>query len=250
MTERGLSDLIGFVLVFSIILLAVGSTLTLGQGNLSEVRDDEQSRNAARAMVLLSQQFDDIEAGSASVRTGRLNVDRGTLSVDDRTDIRIAVDGDSGATLLDRTVPTRALTYELEGSTVAYESGAVVRRQAGSSRGVLRARPQFTCEDDRAYVSIVTITGDTGTSLSGGTVSVTTRLADRRVVYPRSRSGSDTAGDAANVTVEFTGLSSNSAWRWLAVDGGWETNGGATYWCDGVDSAVVRQTVAEVELLT
>lgn len=250
MTERGLSDLIGFVLVFSIILLAVGSTLALGQGNLSEVRDGEQSRNAARALVLLSQQFDEVESGSASVRTGRVNVDRGTLSVENRTAVRVAVDDAGGTNLLERTLPTRALSYELDGSTVAYESGAVVRRQADSDRGVLRARPQFTCTDDRAYVSIVTITGDTGTALSGGTVSVTTRLADRRVVYPRNRSGSNTADDAANVTVEFPGLSGDSAWRWLAEDGGWETNGGARYWCDGVDSVVVRQTVVEVELVS
>lgn len=250
MTGRGLSDLVGFVLVFAIILAAVGATLAVGQGNLEDIRDREQSRNGARALVLLSQQFDEVESGSASVRTGRVNVDRGTLSVDNRTAVRVTVDDDSGTTMVDRTVPTRALTYRLEGTTAAYESGAVVQRQANSPRGVLRARPQFTCEDDRAYVSVVTITGDTGTALSGGTASVTTRLADRRVVYPRNRSGSGTADDAANVTVEFPGLSEESAWRWLAEDGGWETNGGAQYWCDGVDSAVVRQTVVEVELVS
>jgi hypothetical protein len=243
--DRALSDLVGFVLVFGIILTGVGATLALGQGQLSEVKNDEQLRNADRALVLLAQQFDEIESGRADVRTGRLKTDRGTLRIGDRTPIRVIVNGSSG-TLLDTTLDTRTLEYTLDGTTIAYESGAVIRRPEGGT-GVVRARPQVVCTDDRAFVSVVTLDGTVGNSISGGTGTVTARVADRTVVYPLNRTGSKTAADARNVTVEFGGLSGDSAWSFLADDGNWEQND-ARYWCDGVESAYVRQTVLDVSL--
>lgn len=246
--DRGLSDLVGFVVIFGIVLFAASLTLTVGQGQLDQLKENEQIRNAERGMELLGQQFDRIEAGQATVQTGQLQLAEGSLETTNRTRIVIEIQEDNGA---DRTYTLNGtgVQYQFEDQLIAYEGGGIFRRAEGAqSPGVATITPEFTCTDSRSFVSVVTLNGSF--SLGGGTATVRSELANTSVVYPINRTGTvGTSPSVENVTVRFPGLSgSENGWEFLNESAGWDRIGPNSYSCanSGNFSAVVRQTVITV----
>lgn len=247
-TDRGLSDLVGFVVIFGIVLFAASLTLTIGQGQLDQLKENEQIRNAERGVELLGQQFDRLEAGQSRVQTGQLELAGGSLETTNRTNVVIEVT-ETGGKSRTYTLNGTGVRYRFEDQIIAYESGGIFRRSAGAgSSGVATTPPEFTCTDSRSFVSVVAVDGSF--SLGGGTATVRSVLSNTSVVYPTNRTGSvGTSSSAENVTVSFPGLSgSENGWRYLNQSAGWNRIGPNTYSCasSGDFSAVVRQTVVTV----
>jgi hypothetical protein len=249
--HRGLSDLIGFVTIFGIILVAASLTLTVGQGQLDQLRENEQIRNAERGVELLGQQFDRIETGQATVQTGQLQLGPGSLEVTERTDTKISVHEESITQPNNYTLDGTGIRYQSGDQVIAYEGGGIFRRTDGAqSAGVATVPAEFICTDSRAFVSVVTLNGSF--SIAGGTVTVRSALANSSVLYPTNRTGTvGTSGNAQNVTVRFPGLSgSENGWEFLDESAGWNRTGPNTYTCAGGGnfSAVVRHTVIDVSV--
>jgi hypothetical protein len=247
---RGLSDLVGFVIVFGIILFAASLTLTVGQDQLGQLRENEQIRNAERGMQLLGRQFERIEAGQAAVQTGQLQLGPGSLDVTERTDIVIEVHEESGQNRT-YTRSARGIQYRSDDKVIAYEGGGIFRRTDGAqSTGVATVPAKFSCSDSQAFVSVVTLNGRF--SIAGGTVAVRSALSDSSVLYPINRTGTDgTRANVQNVTVRFPGLSgSTTGWEFLGESAGWNRTGPNRYTCSGGGnfSAVVRHTDIDVSV--
>jgi hypothetical protein len=247
---RGLSDLVGFVTIFGIILFAASLTLTVGQGQLGQLQENEQIRNAERGIELLGQQFDRIEAGQATVQTGQLQLGPGSLEIAERTDIVVEVHEKTGQNRT-FTRDARGIRYRSDDQIIAYEGGGIFRRTDGpQSAGVATVPAEFICTDSRAFVSVVTLNGRF--SIAGGTVTVRSALSNSSVLYPINRTG--TAGTSAkvkNVTVRFPGLSgSENGWEFLNESAGWTRTGPNRYTCAGGGdfSAVVRHTDIDVSM--
>lgn len=248
--DRGLSDLVGFVTIFGIILFAASLTLTVGQGQLDQLQENEQIRNAERGIELLGQQFDRIEAGQATVQTGQLQLGPGSLEIAERTDIVTEVHEETGQNRT-YTRDGRGIRYRSGDQIIAYEGGGIFQRSdEAQSVGVATVPAEFTCTDSRAFVSVVTLNGRF--SIAGGTVTVRSALANSSVLYPTNRTGTvGTSGNAENVTVRFPGLAgSENGWEFLDESAGWNRTGPNSYSCAGGGnfSAVVRHTVIDVSV--
>ena len=223
-TDRGVSDMIAFVIVFSLIITSVGITYTFGYTTLSDYQEGEQKRNAERAFVALSNNFGEIESGRIEARAGELRLAGGRLSVENDSVITVSSpswDLSNGTEARLANQPTRSFVYEFEGTSVEYENGAVFR-QDGDGRHIMIAEPAYRCGESYASVSIVQFLPRGGALSSDGTVQVIAQQESSVMLYPVNRTGTnDAAVDHVNVTVE-----SDKAEAWEGYFGDdWDVTG-------------------------
>jgi len=253
--DRAVSDLIAFVIVFSLIITSVGITYTYGLSTLNEYQEDEQKRNAERAFIALSDNLGDIEDRQVEGRSGELRLSGGTISVQEDTRINVS------APNWNRSFRgVGALTYEYEDTRIEYESGAVFRRD-GDNRRVMLSEPEFQCSGSHAVVSIVSLSESEETAYSSdGTAQVIAELDRRYLRYPLNRSttaSSDTASvDYVDVTVDS---SKTEGWSdYFEDEEGWRDQNDAdpdeeTFRCGEDDSEdvdlYVRQTVIDIRFI-
>ncbi|MFC6785377.1 hypothetical protein ACFQFH_05455 [Halobaculum halobium] len=248
--NRAQSDAMGFVLVFSLIVLTVGTVYAAGYPALEEFRTGEQIENMERAFDVLDDNLDDIVREGAPSRATEIKLNGGTLAVNGSTTITVnATTGDAveGAnfTVSDESTP---ITYTRGDTTVVSTHGAVLRQDGDAA--VMRSAPGWVVDGDHALIPLV-VTDRTGDRVAFGgssTVLVRGQVTGRGVA---AELAADTGSD---VTVTVTVDSPRAvAWKryfeaegFTAVDGD-PADGEVTYRFD-VDSVVVQQTTVSVEL--
>ncbi len=253
--DRAVSDVLAFILVFSIIITSVGLVYVFGMGALGDAQVSEQNRNAERAFETMAVSFSDLQDGRGVERLSQLNPRGGGVGVDDGPRVTVTVGGDTlndggGDPLGDGSVGS--LNYAHEGTEVSYELGATFRADDGHS--VMVRPPEFVCTTsgsgpDRAIVSYTNLSATEPSSVS---TSSTLRIRATREDSEFNRSGGD-----LNVTIEDS--THADAWERYFDENGWSNVEGPS---DGVDhveatcetdgssaTAYVRETELEIELL-
>lgn len=240
--NRGVSHIVGFVLVFAVVMASIGALYASGVGSLDQVRDREQVNNAERGMVALAQNFDAIHRGRAPGRAGEIRLSGGTLSVNDSSEFRLEVS--HGGTVVQHDVGIGSLVYSYEDSTVRYETGAVFR---GSEGSYMARQPAFECSPDRAIVSTITLRRGSGSAAvtKDGTVVLVGRKARTALLYPQSVTPQDSDTNTV-VTFEVVSSPNEDAWGRYLTDHGWTKTGGA-YECQ-TSRAYVRRTIIDVAI--
>ncbi|WP_135805207.1 DUF7289 family protein [Halorussus marinus] len=241
--SRGVSNVVGFVLVFAVVVVSIGALYGSGIGSLEGVRDAEQVNNAERAVAALAQNFEAVHRGRAPGRAGEVRLNGGTLSINETTGFRVTVAHDGDVVTED--VGVGALVYRYDDTAIRYEAGAVFRQADGGS--VLVRRPAFECSDDRALVSTVSVrpTADTASVTSDGTVVVVGRRAEASTVFPRTATAQTDDEDTV-VRFEVASSANRDAWDRYLTDNGW-VRSGDRYECTTA-RAFVRRTVLSVAI--
>lgn len=240
--DRSVSDVLAFVLVFSIIITSVGLVYSIGFSSLNDFQEAEQKTNAARAFDAFSSVFDDIQEGRAVARNGEFRLNGGTIQLSRESEVDIRVEDSGGTTLWSGTNTTGSIQYTVDGTTIGYENGAAFRRDGDAS--AMFNEPSMLCEGDRAVVSLVVLTPNNATAQSGdGNVLVKARESRTEVLYSAQGSGST----AESVTLSVSDSTFGDAWERYLVDNGWTDLGGGKYGCSA-DAIVVRVTVIDVEI--
>jgi hypothetical protein len=239
--RRAVSDLVGFTLMFSLIIASVGVLYVGGFGALTDMRGYERTAGAERSFDTLAANFDSMARGDPA-RSSEIRLDGGSLSVEDDVQIELFVDGARIATLDPRT-----LVYASDQTNIRYEAGGVFREEDGY--GYTISGPTLSCTSDRAVVSVLELRPVRRSSVSrDGSVVVTGRVVDRELLFPADVDDGTT--DATSVSVEVSGTENVDAWKQYLEADGW-TASGDRHVCDvGADGAVlVRTTVAELRFL-
>jgi hypothetical protein len=248
MNGRAVSNLLGYTLMFGIILTATVTVSVIAVDQLETVRENEQLNNAERGFFLVGQNINEIQDNRAAVRSGELDLNDGNIGISSGSNIRIQIDDVSGPTDdYEETLPMRALVYGLEDSRVAYESSAIFR--GDNDNVVTQQGPNFVCTDDTAIVSVVTLQGRTGRQLGSGTVGVRATERTSRLRFPQNQRGTNSMQGESTVTIDVGGAQFTDGWvRSLEEDdNGWERVGSTTqFQCENVDTYYVRQTVVDI----
>lgn len=246
--SRAVSEILGFVISFSIIMLAVGMTYAGGFGAVMDMQSSERTDNAERAMVALAETFEDVERGNGPARAGEIRLDGGELSVEHSSNVSVVIDN---GTRIDAS-RAGSLAYRSDGTTLRYEHGAVIRSDDGASR--IQSAPEMTCTPEFAVVSLMHVESPESASSvsSSGSVLVSvskTELSDSRLLYPRWENETKSGPAADNVTVTIESSPHEAAWReWFESREGWEHQGGNEFECD-TEEVFVRRTTVDVELI-
>ena len=218
-TDRGVSDMIAFMLVFATIIVSVALLSTVGLQSMSDYQEGEQLRNAERAMEVLTNNFNDVlRQGGIERRTSGLTLRKGTVTTGTGgTMVKVSVDGTYIGDHLDlersdgNALDLGTFEYEAGSDTIAYEGGGIVRASDGGS--VVIERPRLKCAGDRALVSLVAIDAEDRSIQSGGTVEFE-MVSQNRQTYVRD--------GVSTVSIRVTETAYDGAWK-SAFGSGWST---------------------------
>lgn len=202
MTDRAQSEVLGYVFVFTLILLSIGTVYAMGFGELQDARHAEQMTNMERGFEVLSDNLRDLSRHGAPSRSTELALGGGTLGFGDTATISVNVTDTANTSHTNGfEVATRPLVYEGgKGTAIAYTMGAVLRSDDGY--GVMVSDPRWTLTDDRVVVPYV-VTYPAGSDQSvGGDVTMLVG-ASRETHKLQGSFHPEAGGDArVNVTVE------------------------------------------------
>ena len=244
--ERGVTEIVGFVLSFSIIIVSVGLLMTAGFGSLNDLQGNQQVNNAEQVFIAMSDGFADLEEGYAPSRTGLVELQgEAFLRVSNDSEIDVTVNGPG----FSDTIRTRSLEYRFKGITVAYENGAVFRERNNNSV-MTGSSPGFYCSNSSnvAIISLVTIEAPSEPSISGGTVSIAATQQSTKLLYPEDR----TVSTVQNVTVEVDSPHADAWDRHFAdEDTDWvEKSKTGRASCEDVSEVFVRHSVIEIRFVS
>jgi FlaG/FlaF family flagellin (archaellin) len=250
--ERALSDLIGFVLTFAVILASVALVSTFGLSSLDDIQGNEQVTNAERAFTVLAEGFDEIERGRAPRRTSEIELNEGGLTVTGNSEFRVWVNGSAAAAPpphgndWNRTIRTDSLRYKRGDKTIVYENGATFRSTGPSGGSIVEDKPTITCTEDTAIISFIVLSTKSNRNLGSGTVRVTGTLNTSTVLYPTGRNKSTRDGTDVTVSVDSPRA---QGWKtyFIGDQENWEEVNENTYVCSGVEETIVRRTVIDVQ---
>lgn len=241
--DRGVSEVISFVITFSIITMMVGLLYTAGTVSMNTLQTGNQMHNAEGVFFAMSDSFTELEEGQAPRRAGSLDLDVGaSIAVINESRIDVTVNGPGySATLL-----TRSTDYRLEDRSITYETGAIFRSNDGNSVMVREPGGIFCSpESNASVVSVVTLVDAGDSGQAAGTVTVTGVQRSTKLLFPTDR---NPTAPVENVTIDVTSPH-GAAWeRFLEESPGWEDeDGDGTFACESAERVFVRRTVIEVE---
>jgi hypothetical protein len=180
MTERGQSEVLGFVVVFGIIVASVSLLTVAGLGELGDVRDAQRVDNVHESLKVLADNVDELVVNGAPVRETEIRLAGGDLAFGEPVTITV-----SGHAASDRNrnfsygITSRPLVYRAgTGQRVVYSSGGVFWQHRGSA-SMTNGRP-ILLSSDRSTVSVVQTRRGSGSVGVGG--SGTALIRARRVV--------------------------------------------------------------------
>lgn len=204
--DRGVSNVVGYVLVFSLITVTIGAVFAVGIAGVEDRREAERVANVERAFDVLDDNLRDVQRYGDPNRATEVRLAGGTLSVSEETRFVLADTNETGdvetGTLSEWT--SRAVTYRDGGTTIAYEAGALVRGDGDGDGSVMLSEPRFVAADGRTTVPIVALVrGDGDERVAGdGTVQITA-VAD---------------SNADSETRRFDAASGETLYLWVETD--------------------------------
>lgn len=209
---RGQSELVGFLLIFSVVVLTIAIVGMTGFAGLDSARDFQRTANAEQAFIGLATNIDDVVREGAPSRATEIRIADASLSLQPaNTTITITHENGTSNTT---TVEPHSIVYDSQtGTSLSYRSGAVIRRDGESA--VLVREPGFVLTDDEVILPVVNASPERGGTVGGSTaVTVVTRTDGTRLIA--------LGRSASNVTLR---VSSRHAEVWERYFAGFEGDG-------------------------
>lgn len=180
MTERGQSEVVGFLLVFALALATMTLITVAGVDGLRDVRDAERVNNADRAFDVLAENVDDLVEQGVSSQATEVSLADARLAFGDP--ITVTVSGEQASD------PDEEFSYAFAVRPIVYESGdgeRIVSAGGATFRGgrsgtVMREGPPFLLSPERSNVLVVQTrqVGQPSAVAGSSTVLVRTELAE------------------------------------------------------------------------
>lgn len=203
---RGVSEVVGFVLVFSLVLGSISMVYVGGFAALGDTRDSERVNNAERAFDVLADNFQQIGRGEAPRRATEIKVADAKMTLDDRYSVEVNV---SGSPTIASSRPTTF--HSGTGTKIVYEHGAIIRVDKDGGSVMIR-EPDFLLSQEQTVIRHIELRG--GRQNVGGTLTVLIRgeLDFRQLEYPGQGQDTNVTDVTMNVTLQ-TAPDRTDAWR-------------------------------------
>lgn len=241
MSHRGQSSTVGFVVIFSMVLVMVALVSVSGFATLGHVQDAERVNNGVRSFEILSANVDDVVRDGVPSRTTTVKLYGSQLAAAETTTVAIDVPAD-GFTHTFEVTPI--VLDSRTGTDVVYENGAVVR--ADPDGQVMVDSPAMLLTTEYTVLPVVRTSGVGSTSVAGQrSATVRTTHAGTTVL----RADTETAGVYDDVTLTVTSPRSEAWFRYLDAQAATDacTRSGDTVTCT-LTTSEVTVVVTDVEV--
>jgi hypothetical protein len=155
--NRAVSDVVGYVLIFSLITISVGVITVGGFSTLQDRQDAERINNAERAFDVLAGNVEEIYRDGAPSRATEMRLSGGTLRYGEPVNVTIR---DSIDHNINHSMEVTPLVYADGDTEIVYVGGAIVRAESGGS--VMLREPPFVFRSNQAVLPFVRTTRTVG----------------------------------------------------------------------------------------
>lgn len=210
--RRGVSEALGFVFVFAIIVSTTGVVYTFGMGGLQDTRDVERVNNAERAFDVLATNVDDVVRRGAPSRATEVKLADARLDAGDAVVINVSGEryGHPADNFSYAVAPAPVVYDAGSGESLTFVSGAVVRAGADPNASAVVRRPGWLLDENATMVTLVTTRFPRGGQVAGSTTALV-RVDRVSTQVPVQRSA-----DRYNVTLTVTSPRAGAWQRALA----------------------------------
>lgn len=185
--DRAVSEVLSYVLIFSLIVASIAIVTVGGLGSLNDARTSEHLSNAQRAYDVLHDNLADVHAEGAPSRSTEISLGDAQLFFDENVTLRVVTSADT----YEREI--RPIVFRIEGEReLVYEAGATIATQRRG--GIVLNEPPFLLTDaagGRVHVPIVQTTSPSVASVGGATVLVRGQSTEREILERELRGGVD-----------------------------------------------------------
>jgi len=151
--DRAVSDVVGYVLIFSLITISVGVITVGGFSTLQDRQDAERINNAERAFDVFAANMEDVYRDGAPSRATEMRLSGGTLRYGEPTNVTLRRADNAD---INWTAQITPIIYSDSGTEIVYEAGAIIRDERGGS--VVLRSPPYRFGSERALLPLVRTT--------------------------------------------------------------------------------------------
>jgi flagellin-like protein len=208
-TDRGVSEVLGYVMLFTMVVALIGLVYGAGTAELQDRRAASRLDNAERAFGILESNVDDIVYRDATSRSTTVAAAGGQVGIGDPVTFNLTLVDDG----VSYSASVRPVVYHGADADVVYVNGAVVRAQPGGS-AMLREPPMVF--EEGTVVPYIRTRPQGARNVGGDTtVRIRTAAASRSAYVQPDRPTGDYRA-RLNVTTPRTGV-----WRrYLTTEAG------------------------------
>jgi hypothetical protein len=201
MRDRGVSEVLGYALVFSLVIVTVSIISVGGLSGYQKAQDFERQTNAEKAYDVMHNNIEDIYYKGAPSRATEIDLGESQIYLGDPVDINVSVNGTE-----ELNVTSRPIIQNLgDDNRLIYEAGAVF--QTSRQGGIQKRDPAMTLGSDRVHIIVPNISQGGGTSgLGNGIVRVRARSLGQEL-------SQNTTIESGNITVTIENTSRADLWR-------------------------------------
>lgn len=180
MDDRGVSEVVGYVLTFSLITMTIAIVFTAGLGGLQDAQRTEQINNVERAFDVFSSNVDEVHRTEAPSRSTEMRLSGGTLAYGDPVTVTIDA-GEPNPPSFE----TRPLVYRNGDTEIVYSMGGIVRTN-GEHSVLLRDPPSVLGTRSTVPILVTTTPGDQDSIQGHRTVLVTSTHQRTKLLQSRT----------------------------------------------------------------
>lgn len=190
--ERGQSEVVGFLLIFTLVILAISLVGITAFTGLNNAQEFQETTSTEQAFVVLADNVDDIAREGAPSRGTEISLSEASISLGETEEINITVAGKTTH------IQTQPIIYDSRDDTsISYSSGLLVREDGENA--LLFQQPKFVLTDETVILPIIATTAAQDTTIAGTTdVQVEARSNGTAVL------AADNFESSTDVTIEVT----------------------------------------------
>jgi len=173
-----MTEVLGHVLVFSVIVASIGIIVVTGLAGLEDTRDSERFQNADRAFDILAENMASVYERDVPSRATEIDVGDGQVLYADPVEINISVKAVGDSNFSSNSFESRPIEFRVESDrSILFEAGAVIRDQQDG--GYMVREPPFLLSDKRIHIPIIQTIPRAERSAGGSTVLIRAVSRDR-----------------------------------------------------------------------
>jgi hypothetical protein len=179
--DRGASEVVGYVIIFSIVIFSVLLLSASGTTTLEDIRDDEQAENAERALDIVADNMAEIYERDSPSRATEIDVKGSQLFYGNHTTIELEL-LEGGTVEESFEEQLRPIVLRSSSSTeLIYEGGAVFRTDRDG--GTMIRDPPLLLSTGRVHAPIVKTTVPELQAVSGTSILLRGKSTGRDVLF-------------------------------------------------------------------
>ncbi|ATW87089.1 hypothetical protein halTADL_0272 [Halohasta litchfieldiae] len=166
--QRAVSETLGYILVFSIIVTTITTASVFGFSGLEDRQAAEQVTNVERAFDVMADNFEDMGRYEDPSRATEIRLAQGTIGIAEPITVTVGRwDAATGSFVTANTtnVTVQPLVFRSDSGSVVYEGGMVFR--ADGSASIARSPLPFVVDEETALVPVIATQGSTTSTVGG-----------------------------------------------------------------------------------